>query len=164
MGYAAGMRAVLVPMILGCAAGCPVAPTSPPPDTSPWMDPGGPISFPGGCHGDDSRCAAGEVCARVGGCTPADQVRAIHINWTLSGEPANATTCDATRNLTLRISPPNSFGLGWAPVPCSQGKFTVDKISRSYSEVELNAEYSQDSPQLGTIDEVTGEVTIDLPF
>jgi hypothetical protein len=158
------MRAVLVLTILGCAAGCGAPSTSPEPDGSPpWMDPGGPIGFPDGCH-DDSACATGEVCARIGGCTPADQVRAVHVYWTLSGRPANASTCDATPSLLLRISPPDSFGAGWAPVPCSQGKFTVDKIPISYTEAKLSLQYGQDTPQQGTFDAVTGEVTIDLPF
>ncbi len=126
------------------------------------MNPGGPIVYPGGC--EDSGCPTGEVCARIGGCTPADQIRAVHINWTLSGQPANATTCDATPSLYLQISPPNTFGLGWAPVPCSQGKFTIDKIPLVFTEVDLNVRGSENPPQHGTIDAVTGEVTIDLPF
>jgi hypothetical protein len=156
------MRAVLVLAILGCTAGCGELP-APPPDPGPWMDPGRPIVIPGGC-GDDSACPNGQVCARIGGCTAADQIRAVHVYWTLSGKPANATTCDATPNLYLQIAPPDTFGIGWAPVPCSQGKFTVDKIPISFSEAKLNLQYSQDPPQEGTFDPVTGEVTIDLPF
>ena len=126
------------------------------------MNPGGPIGFPDGC--DDRNCPSGEVCARIGGCAPADQIRAVHIYWTLSGKPANATTCDATPSLYLQISPPGSYGQGWAPVACSQGKFTIDKIPLSYTEVDLNQRGSSNMPQHGTIDAVTGEVTIDLPF
>ena len=81
-----------------------------------------------------------------------------------SGKPANATVCDATQSLTLRLAPPDSFGIGWAPVPCSQGKFTVDKIPISYSQVELSQQYHDDTKQDGTLDAVTGEVTIDLRF
>jgi hypothetical protein len=34
----------------------------------------------------------------------------------------------------------------------------------NFSEAKLNLQYSQDPPQQGTFDAVTGEVTIDLPF
>lgn len=154
------MRAVLVLAILGCAAGCgePLLPDG----GGPGMDPGGSIFSPGGCQ--DNSCPTGEVCARIGGCTPLDEIRAIHIYWTVSGKPANATTCAPAPSLYLQVAPPDSFGIGWAPVPCSQGKFTVDKIPISFSEVDLSARYSQNPPQRGTIDAITGEVTIDLPF
>jgi hypothetical protein len=160
------MRAVLVLTILGCAAGCGDPPREPDaPDPPPFMvpiDPGGPIGPPSGC--DDSWCVTGQVCVRTGGCAPADQVRAVHIYWTVRGQPANATTCEVAPSLYLQVSPAGGFGLGWAPVPCSQGKFTIDRIPASYTEVNLNKRNSGDTPQHGTIDAVTGEVTIDLPF
>jgi hypothetical protein len=159
------MRAVLVLTILGCAAGCGEPPRAPDAAQPPFLDPGnpgGPIGLPGGC--EDSACPTGEVCVRSGGCSPADQVRAVHIYWTVRGQPANATTCDATPSLYLQIAPAGGFGLGWAPVPCSQGKFTIDKIPISYTDVTLNLRGGGDMAQHGTIDGVTGEVTIDLPF
>jgi len=159
------MRAVLVLTILACAAGCGGTPSEPDAEDPPFLDPinpGGPIAFPGGCQ--DSWCSTGEVCVRTGGCAPVDQVRAIHVYWTLSGKPADATTCERAPSLYLQISQPGEFGPGWAPVPCSQGKFTVDKIPTSYTEVDLSRRGSGAPPQHGTIDATTGEVTIDLPF
>jgi hypothetical protein len=163
MGYAAGMRAVLVLVLVGCAAGCSDGGGDafpPDPDPGDWDDPG---NAPRGCVSDEA-CPTGEVCARAGGCMAADLVRAGRVNWTLSGRPADRTTCGAAPELRIKFAPgADQLGLNYAPVPCTLGRFTVDKLPITYTEVKLGLSHGGDE-QSGTLDAVTGELTIDLPF
>src|SRR5262245_50757948 len=129
MRYAAQMRAVLVMILTGCVAG-----------SGEPVDPGASI-VPGGsnghsCRSDDS-CPRGEVCARAGGCLPAGQVHAVHVTWTVNGMPANAITCSATPDLHIEFYTGDDASIGYAPVPCHEGKFSVDKLPRSYIRVAL---------------------------
>jgi len=152
------MRAVLVIGLVGCIAGCPQPGEPLPPDGPllypPVMDPN-----PGhdGCH-SDAACNVGEVCARVGGCMAADLVYAVHVTWTLSGQPANATTCAASPDLTIYFTD----GPSYAPVPCRQGKFTIDKLPRRITEVGLSA--NGDHRGMAALDPETGDAAIDLPL
>jgi len=161
------MRAVLVLVVVGCAVGCGSLTTSPGDGSGDiWIDPANPVAHPGyGCS-QDSECSAGEVCARVGGCASADEVRAIHVTWTLSGKPADASTCSATPNLRIQFGTAEQIasGIGYAPVPCRQGKFTIDKMPVMYTSVRLSKNDFSASGDIATLDAVTGEVTIDLPF
>ncbi len=159
------MRAVLVLVLLGCIVGCRVVGEPiPPGDDDAGSDPGVPFDPPSGCRTDDA-CPIGQVCARVGGCTPADQVRSVHVFWTLSGRAANRTTCASTPDLAIRFSTADDaeLGPGYAPVPCSQGKFTIDKLPMIYSQASLRITHGDDW-RTGMLDPVTGELTLDLPF
>ena len=122
----------------------------------------GVFSGHGGCQ-RDSACATGELCTRSGACLPASEVRAIHVTWTLSGQPADANTCRVEPRLRINIHASTDRGrVSYAPVPCVAGKFTVDKLPRSFNQVELGRERG-DAPRSAMID-TAGDAAIDLPF
>lgn len=86
----------------------------------------------------DEDCGSGIVCARDGVCTVASDVREVKVTWTIRGEPANVTTCAGKGDLAIAFhgdGPGES--LGYAPVPCFTGQFTVDKLPFAYYYVEL---------------------------
>jgi hypothetical protein len=147
------MRAVLVTFAAVCAAatGC---------DRS---DDG---SFEQGCRQDTDCGGDGPVvCARNGGCYAASDIRAVHVNWTVNGMPASAASCGDQPDLRLefQLGPDPSFqDFAYAPVPCAQGKFTIDKLPLDYTFVQLG----QYSTQFfgATIDATTAEAQIDLKF
>ncbi len=151
------MRLVWIPLLL--ATGCVVR--DPPPDPGPgsspgWTDPqGDPI---GGCS--DTTCGT-DVCARDGNCYPAASVRAVHVTWTVGGEPANSMTCASEPDLLIAFE--DSFGdwIGFSPVPCRTGTFFVDKLPTVYDGVELGIDGG--SGTFSPIDPETGDAMIDLP-
>jgi hypothetical protein len=151
------MRAVLV-MLLASCAGCTQQSTSIGP-----FDPGGSIGG-AGCR-VDADCGSGEVCARVGGCWVADQVRYVFVTWTVNGGPASAAACDQHESLELDFQGSATDAqphLGFAPVPCAEGKFTVDKMPTVFTYVELGEPRAL--RQSATIDDASGEAAIDLVF
>ncbi|MBA3541956.1 MAG: hypothetical protein H0T79_20235 [Deltaproteobacteria bacterium] len=86
----------------------------------------------------DSDCAGGEVCARNSECLTSSAVRVVRVEWTVGGMPASETSCATTQNLAL-----NFYGdrlddaVGFVPVPCKIGKFTVDKLPTRFASAEL---------------------------
>jgi hypothetical protein len=150
------MRALLVVVFAGCVV-----------QGSRSDDPGGWV-FPDGTAGhcqSDSACTGGKVCARDGGCWSPSEVHAAHVSWTLRGMPASLTTCEATPELQIGFYPKGTAQeLGYAPVPCVAGKFTVDKLPVTYTGVKLGRATSDHRWESTTIDGVTGDATIDLPF
>ncbi len=104
----------------------------------------------------DTDCG-GDVCARDGSCLPAQYVHAVKTTWTLAGQPASVTTCAATPDLFINFySSVQSFG--FAPVPCVQGQFLVDKLPTSYDQVELGGGGYDQYARIGS----SGLVTFDL--
>jgi hypothetical protein len=162
--YACGMRVLLVVLLAGCIERS----TVPPDDPGPGNGGNGEI-FPGGipsgrCQGD-SACNSGEVCARSGNCLPASQVFPVHVAWTLRGMPAGPMTCEAAQDLEIGFFTASGDGyLGYAPVPCVEGKFTIDKLPRTYVRVRLGRTHAASEGQAAVIDGTTGDATVDLPF
>jgi hypothetical protein len=157
------MRASLAaPVFLLCAvlSGCPS-------DTgdSGGDDVFGPGSGSGPCR-DDTDCSGGAVCARDSQCYSAAQVRDIHVRWTLRGQPADAGTCADAPDLEISISSSSgaSGALGFSPVPCRSGKFSVDKAPRSLDTAALWRDGGRGEPEMAAIDRVTGDALIDLPY
>jgi hypothetical protein len=104
------------------------------------------IAFVAGCgsHGgsNDGMCTTdrdcgGAVCARDGSCLAESQVRMLVVKWTINGAQASQTTCARAPSFELVFSSDSSF-FGYAPVPCMQGQFTIDKLPRYYTTVELD--------------------------
>ncbi len=87
----------------------------------------------------DSACG-GEVCARDGQCLPAAEVRTVHVTWTLSGAAPTTATCTNLNDLEITFYDGGQDGtFGFAPVPCLEGKFTVDKLPLTYTSVKHGA-------------------------
>jgi hypothetical protein len=84
----------------------------------------------------DTQCQSGEVCARDEQCSPASQVRALKITWTIRGAPASATTCASSPSFSLWFDSPG-LSFGFEPVPCMEGQFTIDKLPLDYDQVSL---------------------------
>ncbi|MGE5184174.1 MAG: hypothetical protein ACM31C_19025 [Acidobacteriota bacterium] len=117
-----------------------------------------------GCTSDAS-CGSGNVCARTFECLPASEVYAIHVTWTLQGQAASSTTCATAPDLQINFTGTDGLWWGYAPVPCIEGKFSIDKMPIWYTTVQLERD-SQDTTQGATaaIDSTTGAAALDLPY
>jgi hypothetical protein len=131
------MRLALVLVFAGCIQ---QTYSDPPPSSS-----GGWGTGPGGTGGDtsygchqDSECGS-EVCARNGSCEPADSVKTVHVSWTMNDQPASQQTCAFAQDLDISfIASATGDEFGFSPVPCVEGKFTVDKLPVWYGTVQLS--------------------------
>ena len=142
----------LYPFILVCLGACIQ------PATSSSGSGAGTDSSSFGCH-EDSDCP--EVCARDGECLPASQVELVHVTWTLSGAAASATTCASSPDLDITFGT-STGSFGFSPVPCVEGKFTIDKIPTRYVTVSL-FKTDSDYGAVTTIDR-TRSAVLDLPY
>jgi len=155
------MRVLLV-MLLAGSWGCIVQGRSSGDDSGGWSFPGG---TPEGKCQSDSACSDGDVCARSGACLPPSQVHPVHVTWTLRGMPASRTTCGGTLDLQISFAMDAGIDdLAYAPVPCIEGKFTVDKLPNWYTQTRLGRATSNPAWQSAKIDGVTGDAMLDLPF
>ena len=110
------IRVALLALLL---AGCPTT-------TSPGAE----------CQ-TDGMCG-GDICTRDGQCTPASEVRAVRITWTVEGAVAGPGTCAATPDLTVYVDGDTATDrIGFEPVPCDQGVFNFDKLPKRYAIAEL---------------------------
>ncbi len=162
------------PLVLGLVGGC-ITPSSGGSDYGGgYSDPGdggwgtgtggsgGSTSY--GCH-VDSECGGGLVCARTGACASASSVHVIHVSWTVNARPASTETCVNAPDLELTFSEPyGELGtFGFAPVPCVEGKFTIDKMPLGYTTISLERQYDYQGGTIGTFDS-TGSALLDLPY
>jgi hypothetical protein len=113
------MRAALLGISIAMLAGCPI-------------------------QGDDcevdSACPGGEVCARDHSCTSPSNVRQVKVLWTINGAPADPIAC-GDRDLFIEFEGRDrNDTLGFRPVPCFAGQFTVDKLPLRFVSVELGVE------------------------
>jgi hypothetical protein len=105
------------------------------------------IGLLGGCptSGHSGECISDfdcdpQVCARDKACHDAADVRLVKAQWTINGATASTTTCNGF-DLYIRFngtSPDDS--LGFAPVPCFAGQFTMDKLPLRFDSVELGVD------------------------
>ncbi len=162
--YARLMRIALAFVLL---SGC-IQPAQP--DPGPGPDPSGWGSGPGGgggqtgswCHADTD-CGGGYVCARDGECLTSSQVRAVHVTWTLQSEPASSTTCAMSPNLDITFVDNTGNQFGFSPVPCVEGKFTIDKLPTWYTTVGLARTGDYGGGTSGTFAS-DGTVALDLSY
>jgi hypothetical protein len=112
---------------------------------------------------DDAPCPSGEACSRLGQCYPPEQLRYVSVNWTMNGMPASADTCASLPTFTLALSDAGAAPLAWAPVPCAEGKFTVDKMPIWYDTAAIE-DLMSGSQVSAVFDRTTGEAMIDVPF
>jgi hypothetical protein len=135
--------------VVGCMA----------PDTSV----GGPQPWGTGNCTSDADCP-GQVCARDGACYAATQVRAAVVTWTLQGQMANATTCASSQNLQLDFGDTvGRFSFGFAPVPCVEGRFSIDKLPSQYVQAQLGSDTAPGAVH-AQIDPSTSTCALDLPY
>jgi hypothetical protein len=149
------MRRLLfaVTLLAGCIVRDP-----PPPDDGGWGPPPPPPPPPDPCGGG---CFGGEVCARDGECLPPSEVRAVHLEWTVQGAQADATNCSPFPDLFVDFIDDSGDRFGFSPVPCVQGRFSVDKLPTRFTMTELGVYESHTGTTL-PFDE-TGTAKFDLP-
>lgn len=107
----------------------------------------------------DSECG-GDVCARNMECLPAGDVRTVRAAWTIDGVPPTPALC--TRYPSLQIIFTGLYvedNLGFAPVPCAVGLFTVDKLPTRFNYVELGPETGL---TVGAVIDGEGRALLDL--
>ena len=115
------MRGLAALALLAAGAGCPA-------DSTPSM-----------CE-TDSQCGS-DVCARDGECLPASQVRSAKLTWTIRGMTADATTCASSPSFYINFdSSMTGEAFGFAPVPCQEGQFSIDKLPLRFDEVEIGVD------------------------
>lgn len=108
----------------------------------------------------DADCSP-QICARDQQCYPASAVRTAHVTWTVRGVPASANACAITPNLAVRFRGPYT-DFGFAPVPCRNGSFFVDKFPTMYTSVEVGPATSLTLTS-APINPETGEAFVALP-
>jgi hypothetical protein len=156
LGYLLIVRLLVTWCLIVGLTGC-VRSGSLPPDPTPddgWTGPMGDPVDP--CF----NACGGLTCARDGNCYPADQIHAVHASWTIDGGPANSATCTHP-DLFIQFTDNDFLELGFAPVPCKGGRFTVDKLPLAYTTVFLAIE-GEDTGSSAPIDPDTGDALLDL--
>lgn len=138
-------------------AGCMQQQSDPGPGWNPGGTPGGP-----GCQ-SDADCGSGYLCARTGQCATASEVRTIHVDWTVMGQTANATSCSSSPNLEFDFPANDGSWWGWAPVPCMEGVFTIDKMPTWFDQVQISIENQNSAVIYGRFD-ANNTATVDLPW
>jgi hypothetical protein len=151
-----------VAAVAGLGAGC----SDPDPYPPGFGGPGQPLAPGDGafCQ-SDADCFSGQQCARINYCFATSELRAVHVAWTIDGMPAGSDTCTPHPDLELSFLS-GQFGPGsdvtFAPVPCVEGKFTIDKLPLSYNLIGLG---DQDLGFVSaSVDDTTGDATVDLKF
>ena len=107
--------------------------------------------------GPGTGCPNDEVCTRSNECAPTSEVRTIHVNWTVGGMAASETSCAVAQDLTLSFSG-GGHELTFEPVPCVEGKFSIDAMPTWYDQVRLG---QRGRVAEGSLDD-NGEVALDL--
>ena len=89
----------------------------------------------------DEDCGGGQLCARDSSCALPADIRQVDVTWTIRGAPASVMTCGSQPDLYLSfIGNDSSDTLGFSPVPCRIGQFTIDKLPTRFRQVELGVE------------------------
>jgi hypothetical protein len=112
---------------------------------------------------NDSQCGD-DVCARSGECLPSSSVHAVTVSWTVNSEAAaTSTSCSAHPDLYLQFNGVEyGDAIRFAPVPCVEGQFFVDKLPTRYQSVELGVEGGSRFGDGAAIDPATASAKLDL--
>lgn len=109
----------------------------------------------------DGDCA-GNVCGRDDLCYPPAELREVRTTWTIRGMAADPVTCSGHSDLMIGFSGgAGGESLAYAPVPCENGQWLMDKLPRAYSSVELGRK--DGIPDIKSIG-ASGAVAFDLRF
>lgn len=89
----------------------------------------------------DSECSGGDLCARNGECDPPSRLRSVRTTWTINGQQPTLTTCASFPSFELDYyaDPYGNDVFGYAPVPCMQGSFFIDKLPTRYTTVAIGS-------------------------
>ena len=106
----------------------------------------------------DEDCG-GNICARDHWCHPPYSIQSIKTTWTLRGKIADPVTCQGTPDLEITFTGPHGeWAISYAPVPCVDGQFWMDKLPGSFTNVELGLPDARAESK--TV--VAGQVAFDL--
>ncbi|MBS1119638.1 MAG: hypothetical protein H6Q90_1866 [Deltaproteobacteria bacterium] len=119
---------------------------------------GCPVNNGGGGECQVDRQCRDQVCARDGLCSDASDVRVVKATWTINGAPPDAASCTSDLYIRFESGDP-ADSIGFSPVPCTIGQYTIDKLPRRFLSVELGVEGG--TRDVSTID-ATGNATLDL--
>ena len=108
----------------------------------------------------DTSCAP-DICTRNNECDAPSDVRTLHVVWTVNGTPASAANCTSFADLELDFISDFGDSFGFAPVPCMEGSFTIDRIPRRFTQVELGTTSGRGA---SAIVDGNDTVTFDLTF
>ncbi len=62
----------------------------------------------------------------------------VKATWTVRGQKASDAACSSAPDFYIRFrTDTRNDSLGYAPVPCSLGQFTMDKLPTRFFKVEL---------------------------
>jgi hypothetical protein len=98
---------------------------------------GCPMTQGGGECTTDGQCSGSELCARDGTCKSPSTMRDVKATWTIRGMAATATSCAGHGDLYIQFEGGPGESLGYSPVPCAIGQFTITKLPKTYDRVEL---------------------------
>jgi hypothetical protein len=107
-------------------------------------NPLGPRPVQAKCPPDQTTCVidlpcvgdiAGEVCSIAGTYLPPSEVETVNVTWTVNGQPASASSCNAidfVNPLTVTLTDANASDLYVdADVQCAAGAFSASKVPTS---------------------------------
>lgn len=140
------MRLAALPLVLALSLGACPGPSDP---------------STGECNVDEE-CRSGEVCARDNLCWRTSEVRFVKATWTVNGQPASATACARYPDLYIEFRGTSVQSLGFSPVPCENGQFSVDKLPLGFTRVELGVDNG--GPWRATSIGAAGTAALDLSF
>jgi hypothetical protein len=112
---------------------------------------------------EDTDCSSGSICSGAETCEPAGDVRTLHVLWTVSGQPASASTCTNSADLDVWVENPDdpSDAFDYYPVPCAEGELTLLEMPTRYMDVAISVYYGVDA--FGPLDG-SGVALLDLPY
>lgn len=87
----------------------------------------------------DADCAGGDVCARTGECVAAGDAIEVVVEWTVGGAAPSAASCAPAAALEVIFYAGEEEATSYAPVPCTLGRTTYDKMPPRLDRVELLA-------------------------
>ena len=96
-----------------------------------------------------------------GECLVRSSLRSVTIKWTVNGVAADLSSCTAHPDLYVQFDGAD-YGdtLRFAPVPCREGSFFVDKLPKRYVQAELGSEGG--AGDVSAIDATTAQAKFDL--
>lgn len=87
----------------------------------------------------DGDCAGDDECARTGECVAAGEAIEVVVEWTIEGAAPTADSCAPAGDLEVVFYEGDTEATSYAPIPCTLGRTTYDKMPPRLDRVELFA-------------------------